>query len=109
MGYQISIVNDICSYEKELLSAKTAHEEGGKLCNAVQILAEEVHISIDSSKQLLWSICREWEQTHEDLVSQQKSQGCGEKIMRYLEGLEFHMSGNELWSKSTKRYHDVKV
>ena len=109
VGYQISIVNDIYSYEKEVLAAQTAHQEGGKICNAVQILAEEVHISVGSSKQLLWSICREWERTHEDLVSQQKSQECGEQVMRYVEGLEFHMSGNELWSKSTQRYHDVKV
>ena len=109
VGHHISIVNDIYSYEKELLAAKTAHQEGGKLCNAVHILAEEVHISVDSSKQLLWSICREWERTHEDLVSQHKSQGWDEKVMRYVEGLEFHMSGNELWSKTTKRYHDVRV
>lgn len=109
VGQQISIVNDIYSYEKELLAAQTTHEEGGKLCNAVQILASEVHLSVGSSKRVLWSICREWERTHEELVSEQKSQDCGDKIISYLEGLEFHMSGNELWSRSTKRYQDVKA
>ena len=109
VGHQISIVNDIYSYEKELLAAKTTHEEGGKLCNAVQIFAEEVHVSISSSKRVLWSICREWERTHEELVLKHKSQDCGEKILSYIEGLEFHMSGNEVWSKTTKRYHDVKA
>lgn len=109
VGHPISIVNDIYSYEKELLAAKTAHEEGGKLCNAVQILAGEVHVSVGSSKRVLWSIYRKWERTHEELVLEHKSQDCGEKIVSCIEGLEFHMSGNELWSKTTKRYHDVKA
>ena len=107
VGRHISIVNDIYSYEKELLAAKSAHEEGGKLCNAVQILASEAHLGIRSSKEILWLICREWERTHESLVSEQKSKGCNENISAYVQGLEFHMSGNELWSKTTKRYHDV--
>lgn len=109
VGQQISIVNDIYSFEKELLAAQTGHEEGGKLCNAVQILASEAHLGIASSKRVLWSICREWERIHEELVLEQKSQDCGDKISSYMDGLEFHMSGNELWSKTTKRYHDVKA
>lgn len=109
VGQHISIVNDIYSYEKELLAAQTAHEEGGKLCNAVQILASEVNLGVGSSKRVLWSICREWEHTHEELVSEQNSRDCGDKVVSYMEGLEFHMSGNELWSSTTKRYHNVKA
>ena len=107
-GRHISIVNDIYSYEKEVLTAQNTHEEGGKLCNAVQIFASDVGISIRSSKRALWSICREWEHTHEELVLERKSRDCSDDLSSYMEGLEFHMSGNELWSKTTKRYHDIR-
>ena len=106
-GRHISIVNDIYSYEKEVLAAKNTHEEGGKLCNAVQILADEAQVSIALSKELLWSICREWEYTHEGLVRQRKSRDCPDELSSYMEGLGFHMSGNEQWSRTTLRYHNV--
>lgn len=35
---QISVINDIWSYEKEVLAAETLHEEGGTLCTAVAVL-----------------------------------------------------------------------
>lgn len=108
-GRHISIVNDIYSYEKEVVAARNAHEEGGRLCNGVQILALEAGLDVAASKQILWSICREWEHTHEELVSRRKATSCGPELCAYMEGLEFHMSGNEFWSRETKRYHDVKA
>ena len=109
-GRHISIVNDILSYEKELLSAQNAHLEGGALCNAVDILAREVRIDISSAKRVLWALVREWEVRHEAMVRERAaSDDCGNDLREYLKGLEFHMSGNEAWSRSTKRYQNVQA
>ena len=106
VGRHISIVNDIYSYQKELRTAELAHKEGGKLCNAVQILGAELALGVEPSKQVLWSICREWEYVHEELMMERKAEGCSISLASYVDGLEYHMSGNETWSKTTRRYHD---
>lgn len=110
-GRHIACVNDIYSYEKEKLTAKSAHEEGAVLCNAVQILAGQARISIESAKQVLWVMCRDWEFTHETLVRRRLATlpECSEALRAYMDGLEHHMSGNELWSRTTKRYHSLET
>ncbi|KAI1138572.1 isoprenoid synthase domain-containing protein [Hypoxylon sp. FL0543] len=69
VGRHISVVNDIFSFEKELETSKSAHKEGGALCSSVSILAEEVGITTGAAKSVLWSICREWERLHQDIVT----------------------------------------
>lgn len=110
-GRHISIVNGIYSFEKELLASKTAHQEGGVLCSAVQIFAQETEIGIEAVKRVLYILAREWEFVHRDLVAKRVtvSGGCSEAVKAYMDGLEYHMSGNELWSQTTKRYHEVTM
>ena len=105
-GRHISVVNDIYSYGKELLTSQTAHKEGGFLCSAVPIFADETDLSIVAAKRGLWTLVREWEYVHNELVQARISSqhGCSEAVKAYMNGLEYHMSGNELWSKTTKRY-----
>lgn len=102
----ISIVNDIYSWEKELNASKTGHSEGAALCTAVQVLSEESKISIDASKRVLWAMIREWEFQHEELAAERMAspEGCSQAVKDYIKGLEYQMSGNELWSKTTLRY-----
>ena len=112
VGRHISIVNDIFSFEKELKASKTAHEEGALLCSAVNILSSEVSISYSASKRVLWTLCREYEALHDklvrDLTSIRGDAGkCRPVVRLYLKGLEYQMSGNELWSSTTKRYQSV--
>ncbi|KAL9622888.1 MAG: hypothetical protein Q9160_002814 [Pyrenula sp. 1 TL-2023] len=98
------------AYEKELLSAQNAHLEGGALCNAVEILAKEVRLDTESAKRVLWALVREWEVKHESMVYERSArEDCGSDILNYMKGLEFHMSGNEAWSKATKRYQEVEA
>lgn len=105
----ISVINDIYSFEKELLTAKTAHEEGGALCSSVQLLATEADFSIQSAKRILFNMCREWEHRHQELVNGLKIQHNNPTIDQYVKGLEYQMSGNEIWSKTTKRYSAVEM
>lgn len=100
----LSVVNDIWSYEKEVLAAETLHQEGGVLCTAVAILAKEAEIGIEAAKRILYHLCREWEFNHQVLVDAVLAQRDTPVLRTYMKGLEFQMSGNELWSRTTLRY-----
>ena len=102
---QISVVNDIYSWEKELQASKTGHREGSALCSAVKVLADSAKLHIWASKCVLWYMVREWELVHDEMYEEIKD--CGEAVRLYAKGLEYQMSGNELWSRTTKRYSVV--
>lgn len=104
----LSVLNDILSWDKELLAAQTGHPEGSALCSAVQVLAQETSLTYAAAKRVLWVMCREWEYEHDYLVEQRRSDGehpPSENLSKYIEGLEYQVSGNELWSKTTFRYN----
>lgn len=105
---QISVVNDIYSWEKEVRAAQTGHQEGSALCSAVKVLADETNLSIEASKRVLWSMIREWELVHEELVVEMEKNGCSEAVRDYMKGLEYQMSGNEQWSRTTLRYVNLE-
>ncbi|KAI1091698.1 Aristolochene synthase in complex with 12,13-Difluorofarnesyl diphosphate [Rostrohypoxylon terebratum] len=105
----LSIINDIWSYEKEVLAAQTLHEEGGILCTAVAVLAKEAEINTDAAKRVLYHLCREWEYEHQVLVDEILSKKDTPVLRAYLKGLELQMSGNELWSRTTLRYGQPKA
>lgn len=107
---QISVVNDIYSYEKEELSSRTGHHEGSFLCSAVKVVADEASLDVAATKRVLWSMVREWELVHdamaESLMRGVNGSGCSADMRVYIKGLEYQMSGNEPWSKTTPRYLD---
>lgn len=104
----ISVVNDICSYEKEVRVAARGHE-GGALCSSVPIMANIADVDIESAKRILWSMCREWEVRHLQLVQDVLKKNNTSVMAAYLEGLEYQMAGNEVWSRKTPRYNDPTV
>jgi len=102
----ISVVNDIFSWDKELRASQTCREEGSALCSAVKILANETNLSVDAAKRVLWSMVREWEGVHDRLVTEMATASeLSPGARDYIRGLEYQMSGNELWSMTTPRYH----
>ncbi|KAJ9484660.1 Aristolochene synthase [Penicillium thymicola] len=104
---QISVVNDIYSYDKEEEASRTGHKEGASPCTAVKVLAEEAKLGIPATKRVLWSMTREWEIVHDEIVAEKiaSPDGCSEAAKAYMKGLEYQMSGNEQWSKTTRRYN----
>ena len=102
----ISIVNDTYSHEKELKASQIRQEEGSYLCSAVKVMAEEINLDVAAAKRVLWTIVREWERMHEDLVKERTytPRGCTQAVKDYMKGLEYQRSGNEQWSKTTRRY-----
>ncbi|GAB1318225.1 carbonyl reductase (NADPH-dependent) ari1 [Madurella fahalii] len=100
----LSIINDIWSYDKELLTSQKAHEEGGVLCTGVATFADEADLSVDAAKRVLYWLCREWEMRHAELVHEILARRDTPELRQYLKGLEYQMSGNEFWSRTTLRY-----
>lgn len=105
---QFSSVNDIYSWEKEARAAQSEHQEGSALCSAVKVLADETGLSTDASKRVLWCMIREWEVAHDELVIEMEQAGCSEAVRDYMKGLEYQMSGNEAWCRTTPRYTDLE-
>lgn len=106
----ITVVNDICSYDKEVRTAQTGEAEGAAICSAVQVLADETGLLADMAKQVLWAMCREWERNHERLVSERKGgNDLPSAIVEYLEGLKLQISGTEAWSLTCFRYNHLVV
>lgn len=102
----LSVINDIWSYDKEVRASTEAHREGGALCNSVAILASEAEISGFSAKRTLYCLCREWEHTHEQLVEKMLAQKDTPALRLNARGMQYQMSGNELWSTMTGRYQN---
>ena len=105
----ISVVNDIYSWEKELKASQVGHEEGAALCSAVSVLSAEMMLNIPATKRVLWVMCREWELRQKELVVNRLTSGqfCSHDLQLFMKGLELQMSGNEVWSSTTPRYHRV--
>lgn len=105
----ISVVNDIYSFDKEVAAAKNAHKEGGAHCSSVQIMAHESDLTIAASKRVLWVLCREWELVHQRLVAKREGdiKTASPAVSDYMKGLEYQMSGNRDWSHTTTRYNEV--
>ncbi|PGG97505.1 hypothetical protein AJ79_09175 [Helicocarpus griseus UAMH5409] len=101
----ISVVNDIYSWEKELKQAEKGHIEGSALCSSVKVMSDIANVDIAQSQRILWTMCREWELCHLTLVEQKGN--LKPHVRAYCKGLEYQMSGNELWSRGTKRYSEV--
>lgn len=100
----IAVMNDIWSYEKEVLAAETLHPEGGVLCSAVQILVKAAGVPPAASKRILYTLLREWESMHEMAAQKILEQNYTEALATHIKGLELQMSGNEAWSRTTERY-----
>ena len=102
-----TVVNDIYSYEKEVKKSQTGHREGAVLCSAIKILSDETGLHAAASKRVLWSMVREWETVFDQLAVEARLQDGvdKEKISAYCEGLRWQLSGNEVWSTTTKRYN----
>ena len=102
----LSVINDIWSYEKEVLASQTLHQEGGVLCTAVAIFAAGTDLPPAAAKRVLYALCREWEKKHEELTAATlgNKDFSSDQIRAYIKGLEYQMSGNEIWSRTTLRY-----
>lgn len=113
----IILVNDIYSYAKEVRAAQTLtkHAEGRILCSSVAVVSNETGLSVAGTMKVLWMCVRGWE---EEYIHQAESRlrlglkkGTREEVdvRKYLKALQWQLSGNEEWSRTTKRYNDISL
>ncbi|KAI0154589.1 terpenoid synthase [Xylariaceae sp. FL1272] len=100
----ITFVNDVCSYDKEVLAARKGFDLGA-MCSSVPIMMDLFGLDEQRAKHLMWQTAREWEIRHFELVEDVLRKNSSPNMIRYLKGLEHQMAGNEVWSLLTPRYN----
>ncbi|KAJ5156102.1 hypothetical protein N7492_008905 [Penicillium capsulatum] len=100
----ITFVNDVCSYEKEVLAAKDGFELGA-ICSAVPIMMDLCGVGQRETARVMWQMARAWEVRHFELVEEVLKKDSSPAMVTYLKGLEHQIAGNERWSLLTPRYN----
>jgi hypothetical protein len=101
------LTNDYFGYEKE----RYEHEEGlpGRLLNAVDVLMRQYGMSSGEAKAKLKNIILEHELQYGELRdSLRNDPAVGDELKRYVDALGLLVAGNNLWSATTPRYHEIK-
>lgn len=108
-GKHVVIVNDIFSWDKELIASKELHKEGAMLCSSLKLMMDETEIDSEGVKRVLWQLAREFENKQESLEEgfQASTSANCDKFRRYMQELRCLMAGNEQWSKETLRYSQL--
>jgi aristolochene synthase len=100
----VTLVNDIASYEKEVLAAGKGAALG-QLCSAVPFVMTSFGVREQSAMRIMWETSRELELEHLRLF-EAATQQCDTKTLRsYAKGLEYQIAGNERWNLLTPRYN----
>lgn len=102
-------VNDILSFDKEVRAWESGHKEGAFLLNMVDLFSTNLALPHAACKRILWALCREWELEWARLIKERIGApgGCSDELKLYIKGLELLLCGNEVWSWTTGRYHQL--
>jgi aristolochene synthase len=100
----ITFVNDIVSFEKELLAAENGFELSA-ICSSVPIVMDLCDLGEHEAKRVMWQMVRAWEVKHFELVDGILDENSSPALKTYLKGLEHQIAGNEVWSLLTPRYN----
>ena len=103
------IVNDIESFDKERNAWETHGKEGAHMLNMVKMMAKDGAVSYEAAKRICYILVRESELEHERLVAGflTNSDWDRESLAQYVYALGCCLGGNEVWSQTTARYHDI--
>jgi aristolochene synthase len=100
----ITFVNDVCSFEKEVLAAKSGFELGA-ICSSGPIVMDLCGVGEHEAKRIMWQMVRAWEVRHFEMVDEILGKHPSSALITYFKGLEHQTAGNELWSLLTPRYN----
>ncbi|OQE44342.1 hypothetical protein PENCOP_c002G04633 [Penicillium coprophilum] len=99
-----SVVNDIYSWEREWKVYQANPTDGAQPFSAIYIFANETGLSYKACKRLMYSYCRELELALKQSRAEIRTEKLRHELELYIKGLEYFMSGIELWSQWTPRY-----
>ncbi|KAJ5746215.1 hypothetical protein N7520_011397 [Penicillium odoratum] len=103
----MGILNDVYSWDKEWKAYKEHSTDGARPFSAINILAQETGLPYPACKRLMYNYCRELELVFQQSAGKIKGSAGGPllpEIEKYIKGLEYLMSGIEIWSQWTPRY-----
>lgn len=103
----VSIINDIYSWEREWQVSQATLTDGAQPFSAVAILAKETSQPFPVCKKSLYDYCRDLELGFKQDADGFRHNGSLEltpEVEKYLQSLEYFMSGMETWSQWTPRY-----
>ncbi|KAH8672844.1 isoprenoid synthase domain-containing protein [Tricladium varicosporioides] len=108
--YHIIIVNDLYSWDKELLQASNSKttDIGGDLVSAITVVMKEENVDEMTAKKFLATKVHDLEVEYFDLVKEREKEGpMAIDARRYADCLPVMAAGNESWSRVTARYNVV--
>ncbi|KAH7110291.1 isoprenoid synthase domain-containing protein [Dendryphion nanum] len=99
-----SLTNDLFSYDKEFLAAMVSNKPD--VVNSVWVLMKEHRIPLDEAKDRCRNLIRkEVEVYRNTLRGLDNRTNISTEGKRYLELMQYSVSGNVVWSRSCARYH----
>ena len=100
----LGLQNDLFSWEKEYASATRMGLSN--VANAIWVLMKEHSIDVDSAKGICRGIIKEKVIEYQHIFQVNKDNtGLSIDLRRYLEAIQYRLSGNVLWSLICPRYH----
>ncbi|KAH8882985.1 terpenoid synthase [Thozetella sp. PMI_491] len=99
-----SLTNDLFSYEKEYEAAQAAGLP--HVVNALWVLTSEHNISLEAAKAMCRQRIREEVEQYARTVKETASRNdISSDVKRYIELMQYSVSGNVVWSLQCPRYH----
>lgn len=106
------VANDICSYDKEIKDHEVNPTEGALVLNVVDHITKNTNLSPAAAKRVSWAMIREGELKHHELLAARlkvTDPPCNGDLMTYITALDYAVGGNEMWSRTTARYHEKNL
>ncbi|KAI1923673.1 hypothetical protein LOZ12_000132 [Ophidiomyces ophidiicola] len=82
-----SLVNDICSFEKEIVSAEAGFDLG-TMCSSLPIFMDLLGVGAPEAKRIIWQAIRAWEVRHSELVDEVLRQDPSPTMKAFCKGLD---------------------
>ncbi|KIK55691.1 hypothetical protein GYMLUDRAFT_248501 [Collybiopsis luxurians FD-317 M1] len=102
--YAMILQNDLYSWEKEYAEAE--RHEHLHLMNALGILMREHNTDLQGAQQICRELIKKYVAEYMQVIENVKHDGSiSVDLCKYVEALQYSISGNLLWSKHCPRYH----
>jgi hypothetical protein len=100
----VGLQNDLYSWPKE----KEAAERHGRthVVNAIWVLMREHNLSVEDAEILCRKLIKDWVTEYVQIVRKNKdNQSISIDLCKYIEAMQYSISGNVAWSLACPRYH----
>lgn len=102
-GKYIAIINDLLSWDKEVMAAETMGTEGATLVSSITLLGKEAGLAPESAKEVLREMCKQWEVQQKEYLQMARASE-SQKLVFFVEGMGSIMEGFVAWHETSARY-----